>query len=412
MKFFTFILLVVPTLLAAQDEAFIYGKVSTRDGNMYQGAIRWGKEEVYWSDLFNASKEENDNLRHLSSAQRDKLDEQQAWASGESSIGSFLRSVSLSSERYLFHSDGSYIHQFGEIKSIHPKSRRYTAIELQNGERFTLDGEGYNDIGATIHIKDKAVGDVAVEWTQIERVEFMPTPKKLADKFGDVLYGTVETYDGTYSGYVQWDHDERVSTDKLDGDSEDGKLSIPFEKIRSIERRAGHAVVVLNSGRELDLRGSNDVNSDNRGIIVLNKDIPSIDIPWRNFKKVTFTEAPQPIVRYEDFKSQKPLQGKVTLNTGETLNGTIIYDLDETATYELLQGKIDETKFAIPFRNIRTITIKSTYNCDIELVNGKHISLFDDHDVSQRNQGLLLTTTSSATPQYIPWQNVQSISFQ
>ncbi len=338
MKSFILILILIPIGLAAQDEAFIYGRISTKDGNTYEGPIRWGKEEVYWTDLFNASKEDNENLRRLSTAERDKLDEQQAWAGGDrNSFTTFVRSVGLRTERYIFHSEGSYVHQFGcqfgEIRTMHPEGRRYLSIEMQNGDRFTLDGEGYNDVGATVHVMDKAVGEASVEWERIERIEFMPTPHKLEDKFGEPLYGTVETYDGTYSGYIQWDHDERITTDKLDGDAEDGKMSIPFAKIRSIERRAGHSVVVLQSGREVELRGSNDVSHGHRGVIIMNKDIPSIDVPWDEFRKVTFTDkAPQPLVRYEDFKTQKPLQAKVTLHDGKTVSGKLIYDLDESST--------------------------------------------------------------------------------
>ncbi len=70
----------------------------------------------------------------------------------------------------------------------------------------------------------------------------MPTPHKLEDKFGEPLYGTVETYDGTYSGYIQWDHDERIATDKLDGDAEDGKMSIPSLQ-RSAPSSAAQATV-------------------------------------------------------------------------------------------------------------------------------------------------------------------------
>jgi len=418
MKSLILIILLIPIGLAAQDEAFIYGKISTKDGTTYEGPIRWGKEEVYWTDLFNASKEENENLRHLSNAERDKLDEQQAWAGGGDrySFSTFIRSVGLSTERYVFHSESSYVHQFGcqfgEIRTIHPEGKRYISVELQNGDRFTLDGEGYNDIGATVYVIDKTIGEVAIEWNRIERIGFMPTPHKLTDKFGEPLYGTVETYDGTYSGYIQWDHDERISTDKLDGDAEDGKMSIPFAKIRSIERRAGHSFVVLQSGREVEMRGSNDVSHGNRGVIIMNKDIPSVDVPWDEFKKVTFSDnASQALMRYEDFKTQKPLQAKVTLHDGKTFSGKIIYDLDESSTYDLLQGKLNDIKFAVPFRNIRNLTVKTTSHCDIELTSGKRLTLWEEQDVSNLNQGLLISTTASES-KYIPWSEVESIDFQ
>lgn len=415
---FSLMALLVPAMLVAQDEAFIYGKVSTKEGNTYEGPIRWGKEEVYWTDLFNASKEENENLRYLSTAQRDKLDEQQAWAGGgEGSFSSFIHTIGIKTERYFFNSSGSYLHQFGcqfgEIRSISPEGRRYMSIEMQNGDRFTLDGEGYNDVGPTIHVLDKSVGEIAVEWNRIERVTFMPTPRKLAATFGEPLYGTVESYDGSFTGYIQWDHDERISTDKLDGDADDGKMTIPFEKIRSIERRAGHSIVILKSGREVELRGSNDVSHGHRGIIVMDKTVAAIDIPWDEFRKVVFTEkAPEAIVRYDDFKTQKPLQGKVTTHDGKTVSGQIVYDLDEMYNYDLLQGKDDDIKFAAPFRNIRRITVKTTSHCEVELTNGKRLTLRDEQDVNNRNQGLLITTGTSGERQYIPWTEVEAIEFQ
>ena len=51
--------------LQAQDQGYIYGKVHTIDGKTYEGQLRWGKEETFWDDIFNSSKEDNDWLRYL-----------------------------------------------------------------------------------------------------------------------------------------------------------------------------------------------------------------------------------------------------------------------------------------------------------------------------------------------------------
>ena len=56
---------------AQSDAGFIYGKVTTIDDNTYTGNIRWGKEEVFWFDMFNSSKPGNENLRYLSAEDRD-----------------------------------------------------------------------------------------------------------------------------------------------------------------------------------------------------------------------------------------------------------------------------------------------------------------------------------------------------
>src|SRR6202008_212332 len=51
----------VAILIAAMEgrsqsnSGFLYGKVYTR-GNSYEGQIRWGNEEAFWTDYFNAAK--------------------------------------------------------------------------------------------------------------------------------------------------------------------------------------------------------------------------------------------------------------------------------------------------------------------------------------------------------------------
>ena len=227
----------VTSALQAQDEGFIYGKVFTEDGKTYQGPIRWGKEEIYWSDLFNAAKERNENLTHLSDRDREKLDdENMTWFSWSDKSSNWFGTRSWHGE-----SRNDYIHQFacqfGEIKSLRPTGSKSAELEMRNGKKFEVDGEGYNDIGPDIRVVDQELGDMDVYWNRIEKIEFMDTPSKLENRFGKPLYGTVEAYGNKFTGFIQWDHDERVSTDKLDGDSDDGSLSIEMGKIKSIERR-------------------------------------------------------------------------------------------------------------------------------------------------------------------------------
>ncbi|MEJ0031419.1 MAG: hypothetical protein WDO15_14060 [Bacteroidota bacterium] len=132
------------------------------------------------------------------------------------------------------------------------------------------------------------------------------------NRFGKPLYGTVEAFGEKFTGYIQWDHDERLSIDKLDGESDDGDLSIEFDKIASITRAGSRCLVQLKSGREIYMEGSNDVNRENRGVIVMSKDIPSIDVPWDEFDKITFEDKVAPaLVSYDQFKTQKELQATI-----------------------------------------------------------------------------------------------------
>jgi hypothetical protein len=403
------------TQLRAQDEGFIYGKVTTTDGVVYEGPIRWGKEEVYWVDLFNAGKEENKNLRYLSSKERDELEERNySWSNwSENGITRWFGwhdSDGNNRDNDFAH---QFVCQFGELKSITPDGRRYVDIEMRNGDRYTLKGEGYNDVGLAIRILDPEMGEVDMSWSRIRTIEFLKTPKKLAATFGKPLYGTVEAYGETFTGYIQWDHDERVSTDKLDGDSEDGKLAIEFEKIASIERVGGRSLVQLKSGRKITLDGSNDVDNGNRGIIIMNSEIVAIDVPWKEFNKVTFREnTTSGLVTYDNFSNQRALSGTLVTNDGKSLTGKIVFDLDEAYTYEVLQGEYDNLKFITAFKNIKVIEPQSSSRSMIQLVSGKKIMLEDAQDVDERNQGVLVFAGGNTDPIYVEWENVKVIRFE
>ena len=49
----------------ASDVGYLYGRVETVNGDAYEGELRWGKEESFWDDMFNANKYENENLDYV-----------------------------------------------------------------------------------------------------------------------------------------------------------------------------------------------------------------------------------------------------------------------------------------------------------------------------------------------------------
>ena len=280
---------------------------------------------------------------------------------------------------------------------------------MRNGEEIFVEN-GSNDFGAEITVMDDELGKMKFKWSRVETVEYMNTPKRLNSKLGDVIYGTVEYYGGELTGVIQWDHDERLSTDVLDGETRDSDMSIEFGKLKSIERDRGGSQVVTQSGRELYLRGTNDVNSSNKGIIVTTE-FGRVDIPWREFKKVTFSEAPSFIKTYSDYSGLKKLSGTVVTTDGETLTGEIIYDLDEEYTFEMLQGKDDDVEYIIPFSSIKKIVPRNYDNSNITLKNGTEVMLSETRDVSEDNDGVLVFTNGKGDPTYIAWEDVKEITF-
>ncbi|MEQ8241008.1 MAG: hypothetical protein RIA69_17460 [Cyclobacteriaceae bacterium] len=389
-------------IAVSQDEGYIYGTVTTIDNDRYTGPIRWGKEEVFWTDIFNASKEDNENLKYLSRDVIAELKDQKRGFWGD-----------LNSLWYQWEND-DFLHQFacqfGEIKRIEVTRRNGAAVTLQNGQTVEVNGSGYNDIGTDVKIYDQELGIVNIDWDRIEVIEFLKTPKKLDLKYGEPLYGQVETSEGMFEGFIQWDHDERLSEDKLDGDTEDGDVSIQFGNIKSIERAgSSRSNVILKSGRELMLSGSNDVNDSNRGIIVTIEGLGRVDVPWDEFDKVTFTDIRKSGPAYTSFVNQNPLRAKLESKEGEIFEGLLAFDLDERYDYEILQGKLGDIEFLIPFKNILEITPRNYSYASVLLKNGKKYLLGESQDVSEKNSGMLVKTSDTYT--YIKYRSVERITF-
>lgn len=387
----------------AQDEGFIYGRVITEDGDEYEGPLRWGKEEVYWTDMFNASKRENKNLDYLSNRELDDLEDRY---DNDNIVTRFINITWDDNDNRFVH---EFSTQFGNLKSLRLRSNDRVEVELKNGETLDIDGSGYNDIGAKITVLDREMGNIRLSWNNIDKIEFLPTPSRLNEKFGEPLYGTVICDLGEFTGFVQWDHDERVGTDILDGEEDGDDYEIAFDKIASIERDGySSSIVRLKSGRELDLRGTNDVDNDNKGIIVTVKGLGRVDIKWSEFDKVTFTDAPNSGSSYSSFASPKKISGSVEVDNGDRHTGEIIFDLDEEYTFELLNGEDDDVKFIIPFSNISEISPRGSSAATVILKGGDRLVLEDGQDVTDKNLGILIKTKSDRV--YVPWDRVEKIS--
>lgn len=392
---------ILTNISAQTDQVFIYGKIHTVDGDTYQGAIRWGKEEIYWSDMFNSSKTRNPYLRYLSREDSEKLDQH-----NDNSISTIFGDIELNGTWSSSH-EHTFACNFGDIKTLYVKNGDRVEVILKNGEEIDLEG-GSNDIGANIVILDEDMGKIVLRWSRIDKIEFMKTPRELHARFGEPLYGTVITDHGAFTGLIQWDHDERISTDKLDGDHKDGEISIAFGKIKSIESAGRGSEIVLKSGKEIYLTGSNDVNYDNRGIIVNIPKVGRVDIKWDDFRKVTFDDLPEKLIEnYESFAIAKEIKGTIVLRNGDRISGRLAYDLDETFDIEMLNGNDNDIQYSIPFRNIKRIAPRNFEYSNIELKNGLKILLGEEQDVSDKNDGILVF--GSGEPKYFSWKEIEEI---
>ena len=368
----------------------IYGTIHLESGKSYTGPIRWDLNEVFWDDVLDAEKREK------------------VWVEGGFS-GVKILGLSVGDE------DGYWTHhpfkvQFGNVTAIERKGSSRIRVELKNGDRVEVQATG-TDLGESMRslvVTDQNKGDVDVSWDDVDLVEFSAGPDEGRD--ADRLYGLVETSAGGFTGYITWDRDEALVTDTLDGEDSDDKHHIPFSEIREIERSSSRASrVTLTDGTQLRLTGTNDVDSDNRGIDVQVPGLGVVKVTWDEFERVEFQPAP-PSRPYSDFDGGKRLHGTVTDDQGESFTGYILWDLDERNTWEFLDGEYDDIELEIPFSFIESLERESRNETEVRLKSGETYVLGGSNDVDSDNKGIIIELPDGDEIE-LDWDDFESIQF-
>jgi len=388
---------IVHTTIDAQKNAqYIYGTILTEAGDSYEGFMRWGTEEVAWHDTFNSTKTKSKpKIRSKSN--------DWSWGDMDWSLSSLWK------DKYSG-SNHTFACRYGDISALELGRGDKVNIKLKNGSEIKVNG-GSNDIGATIRLYDYELGLIKFDWDRIETITFSQAPSAARARYEGLIYGTATTYKGDeYTGYVKWDNDERILEDELDGDSRNGDQSIPFTSIKRIEKDRKGSTVWFQSGRKIELSGTNDVDDGNRGVIVYSEGIGEIEIPWGSFEALDFEAAPVG-PNYTEFASPVELQGTVQMYNGDEHVGHIIFDLDEMWDMEFLDGMDGDIDYKIPFRNVKKITPKNRSFSRVELRNGDKLLLSDTQDVSDRNDGLLIFNSESDKPIKASWDDIDEIIF-
>jgi hypothetical protein len=226
----------------------LYGTLTTRRGKEYTGFVCWDVDEVFDTDILDGR--EKHRKRKI---------------------------------------------EFGRIQSIERRSSSSAEVTLKNGRSMRLEGTNDIDSGNRgIVVSDLNLGRIKVDWDEFDTIRFTdPPPGPSYNDFdgGRRLYGTVYTEDDEkFTGEVKWDADEEFTWEILDGEYHDVEIDIEFGFIKSIEKVSFHSSrVTLADGRSFKLRGSNDVDSENKGIIIYTDENDEILIDWEDFDKVEFS---------------------------------------------------------------------------------------------------------------------------
>ena len=386
--------------IGQNDEGFIYGKVTTKSNSEYVGLIRWGGEEIFWNDVFNSIKiygnktinvPETEDHDIIEETEKDAWDILNIW---ENMYSGQLHQFSC---------------RFGDIKRLVPGENGNVIVVFKNNQQLKVKG-GSNDIHATVSVYDYEIGEISLKWDKLKKVEFFDTPTKIINKPGNPLNGTVHTKSGQFVGLIQWDHDERIGTDVLDIHKDKMKLQIEFKKVKCLNKSNCNTIITLVNDTKINASGSNDVNCENRGIIVTIDKIGKVDIPWTKFERVCFdNKNDYSGEAYRDYTNPKRLKGTVKKINNESVSGFIVFDKDEQWDFEHLEGLNEGLKYVIPFRNIESVIPKNLDYTYINLRNGTKLLLGQLQDVSAKNEGVLVYTKANGDPVHIDWEEIDEI---
>jgi hypothetical protein len=378
----------------------IYGKLTTVDGDVYEGLIRWDKNEASWVDILNGNKE-------LKRSGRRKYHDREKTIK--------ILGITIGHSRTYRYESGSAQSGlcFGHIKSLEVTDDDAVLLELKSGETVELEG-GSTDIGEEIReiiIEDINEGEIEFEWDDVERIDFMQGSATLVSNFGERLYGMLKSRRGDeFTGWICWDVDELFTNDILDGNERNRKRKIEFGRIDAIERHSSNAArVYLKNGEDYVLRGTNDVDDDNRGISVYVEGLGQIKVGWDEFERVDFTAPPRQVT-YDEFDGGHRLQGTVYTEDGETYTGTIRWDDDEEYSWEILDGEFRDIEFDVEFRHIREIKRRGYHSSIVTLWDGTGLRLKGTNDVAEDNKGIFIELANGDEVE-LEWDGFERVEF-
>ncbi len=382
------------------DPGFLYGRITAVGGATYEGRLRWGgNQEAFWGDYFNGAKDKNPW------AAQAQLQERRPLRIFGFEIGSKKGQLDL---------DRLFMARFGDIARIEARGRDVRVI-LKSGTAFDLDRMEASDFDDGVRVWDRQRGVVNLDSLRIRTIELLPAARPGAAS--ERLHGTVRTRHGAFTGFVQWNREEGVGSDELDGRTADGDTTrLRFDTIRSIARRSRDSSLVTRlDGSEIELSGTREVGRENLGLYVDDPRYGRVLVSWDAFERVDFS----PIgshgsgPTYGDFPPGRPLTGSITTRDGRSLTGRLVYDLDESETTETLDAPSQGVDYTIPFGLVASIALPGKEGGEprarVTLQNGEKLELELAGDLGEGNAGMLIFAGGRERADYVPWADVETV---
>ncbi|MCB9377383.1 MAG: hypothetical protein H6511_01275 [Holophagales bacterium] len=393
---------------SASDEGYLYGRVTTPTGTTYEGRLRFGgDEEAFWGDYFNGWKRDNPWVALVPPERRPR----ERSAIEVFGLEVFARERELDLGR-------PFMARFGDLARIEA-SGRDVSVTLKSGTRFDLDRLEASDFDDGLRVWDDAAGALDLDSLAIRAIELVPTPHPTAAPYR--LHGTVRTRGGDFTGFLQWNREESVGSDELDGYTAAGeRLGLRFDTLRSIARRSPESALATTlDGREILLAGTREVGHGHRGVYVDDARYGRVLVSWEAFERVDL-DAPESGASgpaYDDFAPGAPLVGSVETSDGRRLSGRLVFDLDESETTETLDAPAEGVDYTILFGKVAAIVPAGSATAGggrarVALRSGEELELEPRGDLGEGNAGLLVFVDGAERPEYVPWSEVGRIDFE
>lgn len=386
----------------------LYGRVTTTEGVSHEGFLRWDRNEASPLDFLDGRKVVPiEYLQEAASLDPEVAARQQA----ERTIVAFGMRITWDEDDESDPFATVSAVRMGRIRTLERLDRRTVGLTLRDGSRVDLMA-GSTDLGPSMRGLEVERGGarITLDWDEVERVDLFDAPPPGAHPEASRLYGTLTTWnDAEYTGVVTWDLDESVTTDVLDGRSGSDDHEIPFAEIREIAWESDRsAMVTLVTGERIELRGTNDVNRQNRGVEVAGV-FGRATVGWGDFQRVRFVDVAEGSL--SDFEPGAALYGTVYALDGRVIEGEVRWDNDEEFGWELLDGWRGDADVDIEFGSIASIERLDDEGVVVTTRDGAQWTLEGQGDVGSENNGIFVRPEGRAR-RLVRWADLQRVEFR
>jgi hypothetical protein len=411
----------------------LYGRVTTHLGTQHEGRLRFGGgQEAFWGDYFNGAKVGNP---WVSAVPPERLPRERRALS--------LFGFELALRDRPADLDRLFMVRLGDLVRIEAVGTE-VRVTLKSGRVVALARMEASDFDDGLRVWGPAGQVVNLDSSEIASIDLLPAVWS-GEPLGR-LSGTVRTAGGTFTGFVQWDREECLGSDRLVGEpvveasptdrggaepSRRGgrgqsppRAEIPFAEIQALAREGeDHTRVTRRDGATLLLGGHPKVGPGNRGLYVEDRRFGRVLVSWEAFERVDFAPSDSGPA-YADFAPGAPLTGTVTTTDGRQLAGRLVFDLDESETVETLDAPLGGVDYTIPFALVATIERDSGGGegpatgevqgaVRVTLHTGEVLALEAAGDLGERNAGVLvLGPTEGAPAEYVPWWELRRLELR